>query len=71
MFYKNMRLKNEQNLSTFHEHTEVEERRRTYFGYCTKSWKYFVSRLMFVSATSPIEYRVVHVQLCRDHFCLL
>ena len=24
-----------------------------YFGYCTKLWKYFVSRLVFAGAKSP------------------
>ena len=25
-----------------------------YFGYCTKLWKYFVSRLTLISATTPL-----------------
>ena len=35
---------------------ETEKKRRLNFclGYCTKSWKYFVSRLMLLSAISPL-----------------
>ena len=39
--------------------TEAEEMRGTLinFGYYTKSWKYFVSQLMFLSG---LQYRLVY-----------
>ena len=49
-----MRLKNAQSLRTYEEHTEAEERRGTFIlDNAPKSYKQFVSRVLFVSATSP------------------
>ena len=45
--------------------------RELYFGYCTRSWKHFVSRLLFVSALSPLNFRVVHINVCLNRFYLL
>ena len=49
-FYKkNTRLKNAQNLRTFQEHTEADEKRRT-----LDLDIFFFSRLIFNSATLPL-----------------
>ena len=63
-----MTLKNAQTFKrTRKEHTEAEERRRTFIFDSAQNhvWR-VVSQLMFINATSPIV--VVHVQLCVKSF---
>ena len=49
-----MRLKNAHNLRTCREHTEAEEKRRTFIWILHKIMEITFSRLMFISATSPL-----------------
>ena len=61
--YKNLRLKNDK-ISDIIRHTQGWEKTKNFhIGYYTKSWKYFVSWLMFLSATSPVV-------LCMHNFVI-
>ena len=62
LFYKNTRLKNAQNLRTRYEHTEAEERRRTFVLVTAK-----IMEIIYFSPSvhqSNIAVSVSHVQTC-------